>query len=83
MQALERGVGGAICFQAFNHAYQHGVGFLDGVVGMLRQRARQVGGCNFGLAQCDIVRIPAAPHFDRHQRSANQHHEDGCKKGDG
>jgi hypothetical protein len=75
VQARQRLGACAIGFDPLDHAQQQGVGYLDGVLGVLGQRVRHVRGGDLFLAQLHVAGIPEAPHELGGERQAPQDDE--------
>ncbi|MNP48833.1 hypothetical protein D3C76_1429770 [compost metagenome] len=61
----------AVGLNAFGQIGQRSVGLHKGVIGMLCQRAGQVGRFIFGTLQVALVRIPNLPAVKQNQRDGN------------
>lgn len=53
---------------AVYHAGQDGVGQIERVLGVLRQRAREIGHVDFSVSQFDVSGFPLAPAAERQKR---------------
>ncbi len=82
-QPLDLGRARAVVLDALDHADQHRVGLLDRVVGLLRQRARQVRRRHAHLLEQRRARLPAVPDVERHERDAHGGHEGHRADGNG
>ena len=59
-------------FHAIDHAREDRIGQLERVLGMLRQRAGEIGHLHFGMAEIGLPRLPFAPDAERQNGDAGQ-----------
>jgi hypothetical protein len=65
----------AVSLEPLPQPDQHCVGRFEGLLGVLRQRASQVGGFGLGVAQLGVARRPSLPDVERQQAQAHHSHE--------